>query len=335
MSHRMSHLKMRHFDSDGDLMADETNDINDKNPYGLSVDELRVLHHWQKGMSMTDAYKQVMLSMFDRQAIKESALKKRVLRFFSTYRMKEAMANSPGERGEKAKRDFEKWKAQQKIDAVKKFAPDAVPKDPGNIEVVKVQVPEIDSQDESQKPSEAVVEVVEQDGEQQSESFEMVKPEPPKKDTSSKFFDKMVKPYLSSSKEENKEEVLSYKEQWVRSLSNYGGDPTAISIYGTGQYLFYVAIKEMQDRSQAIKDNKISVLSKDGTGSVLTPNIISAIKTAAAMVMPFAPAPTADQRKGMQNVAALLAAIPEISENADDYTAPPPNTIDVVNEDKQ
>lgn len=316
-------------------MADETNETTDNNPYGLSIDELKVLHHWQKGMSMTDAYKQVMLSMFDRQAIKESALKKRVLRFFSTYRMKEAMANSPGERGEKAKRDFEKWKAQQKIDAVKKFAPDAVPKDPGKIEVVKVHNSEIDSQNEELEQSEVISEVLDQDNRQQTERFEMAKPEPPKKDTSSKFFDKMVKPYLSSSKDEGKEEVLSYKEQWVRSLSNYGGDPTAISIYGTGQYLFYVAIKEIQDRGLAIKENKISVLSKDGSGSVLTPNIISAIKTAAAMVMPFAPAPTADQRKGMQNVAALLAALPGISENADDYTAPPPNTIDVTNEDKQ
>ena len=94
-------------------MAIDENDP-ELNPFGLSPEELKVLNHWKNGMSMADAYKRVMLSVYDQQAIKSDALKKRVSRFFGTYRMREAMASVPGKLGDKARKDFEKWKSTQK-----------------------------------------------------------------------------------------------------------------------------------------------------------------------------------------------------------------------------
>ena len=62
----------------------------------------------------------------------------------------------------------------------------------------------------------------------------------------------------------------------------------------------------------------------------MTPTIISALKTAAAMILPFAPAPSAEDRRQMSKAAVLLGLLPDnIQENPDDYTAPIPATIDV------
>jgi hypothetical protein len=48
------------------------------------------------------------------------------------------------------------------------------------------------------------------------------------------------------------------------------------------------------------------------------------------MVLPFAPAPTVEDRKEMTKAAVLLGLMPEsISESPDDYTAPMPTTIEV------
>lgn len=233
---------------------------NEENPFGLSPEEKRVLKYWQNGDTMTDAYKKVMLSKFDLQAISDSALRKRVVRFFNTYRMREAMASTPGERGDKAREDFENWKTGQKQDAIRSFA----------------------------KPSPIV-------------EYERVK-----------------------SEEEGA--VKSERDKWLESL-NVNSNPSAMTIYGTGQFLAYMAVKEIMARQNAIKDGRISVLDKNG--SVFTPTIISALKTAAAMVLPFAPAPSAEDRKEMSKAAVLLGLMPDsITESPDDYTAEPPVTID-------
>jgi hypothetical protein len=59
---------------------------NDDNPYGLSPNERRVLHHWQNGETMADAYRKVMLPQIDKE-LSEAAFNKRVQRFFGTLRM--------------------------------------------------------------------------------------------------------------------------------------------------------------------------------------------------------------------------------------------------------
>lgn len=219
---------------------------------------------------MTEAFKKVMLSPFDRQALSDAALKKRVVRFFSTYRMREAMAATPGERGDKAREDFEAWKLKQKVDAVKKFG--SSPRYHSPEEIAEVE----------RKAREA---------------------------------------------QENKPD----KDKWLESL-NVNENPSALTIYGTGQFLAYMAVKEIMARQQEIKQKGISVLDKNG--SALTPTIISALKTAAAMVLPFAPAPSAEDRKQMSKAAILLGLLPEnIRESPDDYTAPAPNVIEIADEE--
>ena len=101
---------------------------------------------------------------------------------------------------------------------------------------------------------------------------------------------------------------MSDRDLLLESL-NINKDPSAMTIYGTGQFLAYVAVKEIMQRQREIKDRHIDVLSKDG--SALTPNIINAIKTAAAMILPFAPAPSAEDRREMSKAAVLLGLMPD------------------------
>lgn len=249
---------------------------NDDNPFGLSPEERRVLKRWQNGETMTDAYKAVMLSMYDAQAISKPALQKRVTRFFNTYRMREAMAATPGELGERAKKDFEKWKESQTIDQVKRFT-----------------------------------------GKEGRELGIKAK----KVEAENAYYEATTgqKPIVGTDK--------SDREKWIESL-NINVNPSALTIYGTGQYLAYQAVREMMARQEQIKREGISPLDKNG--SIFTPMIISALKTAAAMILPYAPAPTAEDRKQMSKAAVLLGLMPEnIQEDPDDYTAPAPATIDV------
>lgn len=251
----------------------ENYEIDPDNPFGLSPEEKRVLHYWQNGDNMTEAYKKVMLSMYDAQAISKPALMKRVQRFFSTYRMREAMAATPGERGEKAKEEFEKWRTTQNADTVKRFTGREL-----GVKALKVAA-------------------------------------------ENKYFEKITgeKATVGTDK--------SDREKWLESL-NINENPSAMTIYGTGQFLCYMAVKEIMARQNAIKEKGISVL--DAKGSVFTPTIISALKTAAAMVLPFAPAPTAEDRKEMSKASILLGLLPEtIKEDPDDYTAEPPVTINI------
>lgn len=247
---------------------------NTENPFGLSPEELRVLHYWQRGDTMIDAYKKVMLSMYDAQAISAPALRKRVFRFFNTYRMREAMAATPGEAGEKAKADFEKWKESQTEETVKRFI--GKPKGLSTEERVQIE----NAHYEATTGKKATVGTDKAD-----------------------------------------------RDKWIESL-NVNENPSALSIYGTGQFMVYMAVKEMMARQAEIKAKGISALDKNG--SVFTPTIISALKTAAAMILPFAPAPSAEDRKEMSKAAVLLGLMPEsITESPDDYTAPLPATIEV------
>ena len=104
-----------------------------------------------------------------------------------------------------------------------------------------------------------------------------------------------------------------------------------MTIYGTGQFIAYMAVKEIMDRQAEIKKRGLTALDKNG--SVFTPTILNALKTAAAMVLPFAPAPTAEDRKEMSKAAVLLGLFPDdIKEDPDFSTAAPP-VVDTTSEE--
>ena len=304
----------------------------------LSPEEQRVLYYWSKGKSMTDAYKHVMLSAHDAQSLTEMALKKRVSRFFGTYRMRAAMAAVPGKRGEKAKTDFDKWMQTQKDSTVRKLAPDMA-KLKEKIESGEFENSSNESDNYEYPDNENSNEVKanqEQDDADVCFGSDWNQKEP-EEDKKEEAFN--VKKLLSEKriKQMEKEASLacpdnpSDKQKWLASLQ-VNEKPSALTIYGTGQFLTYIAVKEVMERQAAIKAQGIGVLEKNG--SALTQNIISAFKTAAAMILPFAPAPTTEERKEMSKAAILLGLMPDqIQENPDDYTAPPPVIIDVTDKE--
>lgn len=236
----------------------------------LTPEEIKVLYYWQNGDNMTTAYKKVMLSEEDAKTISEVALKKRVLRFFNTHRMRIAMANTPTRKGEKASENLKRWEDNQKSALIKRMHPHEV-----KVEKLQEEISKLEN-----KPD--------------KEGLKFTK---------------------------------SDREKWLDSL-NIRENPTSMTIYGTGQFLAYMAVKEIMARQDEIKKQKISPLAKNG--SVFTPTIISALKTAAAMVLPFAPAPTEEDRKEMSKAAVLLGLVPDnIKESPDDYTAPMPDTVEI------
>lgn len=276
------------------------------NPFGLSPEELRVLKYWADGESMADAYRRVMMSMYDQKAVTEAALKMRVKRFFDTYRMRQAMAACPGERGERARKDFDKWKKTHEEQTIKRFVDTETYRNTTLVSMAADLRRNAKAELETQKAK--LEQVVHDELEKQSVELKQE-------------YD-----------ERYKEKYEQDKKAWWQSL-NVNVDPCSLTIYGTGQFLASVAVKEILARQEAIREQNVDVLSKDGRGSALSPTIISALKTAAAMILPFAPAPSAEDRKQMSKAAVLLGLMPDdIQENPDDYTAPIPATIDVDSE---
>lgn len=258
---------------------------DDDNPFGLSPQERRVLRHWQNGDTMIDAYSKVMLSPYDIQSISKRALEKRVEVFFDTFRLREAMAATPGERGEKARKDLERWRltlGDTASEDIAKKKRNFKPKGEGKKKKKKKVECEEEFDDDSFEKQQAIREM------------------------------KALR------------KAGTDREKWLESL-NISENPNAMTIYGTGQFLAYMAVKEIMARQDEIRRRGISVLDKNG--SVFTSTLISALKTAAAMVLPFAPAPTSEDRKQMSKAAVLLGLFPDkITESPDDYTAPPPTT---------
>lgn len=292
----------------------KTKKDDDSNPFGLSPDELKVLAKWKKGASMADAYSDVMLSKYDKQSLKEGALKTRVNRFFDTWRMREAMANVGGERGEVGRRAFERWKINHRGESIKKWA--------GDEGVVAAKIMMEAAQDEQEDLLAGEGADAPADNVPQVKSIKRKTLEKRIRNEMEYQRDLMEREY----EEKYQDRVARDKEKWLNSL-NINASPDSMTVYGTGQFLAYVAVKEIFARQNAIKASGKSVLDKDG--SALTPVIISALKTAAAMILPFAPAPNAEDRKQMSKAAVLLGLMPEdITEDPDEYTAPIPNTID-------
>lgn len=317
----------------------------------LSPEERRVLYYWQQGDTMTDAYKKVMMTICDdTRPVSPTALKKRVIRFFGTFRMRIAMAETPGVRGRQAKKDLERWKKSLSSKALKQFSKlrktskcSKNEEQDEQSEIEETPVPELetdnsedvcldeepdvhttahttapttDSQITESIPENNLTETedVSEEIEDEVEDFEH-----PKKETKKSDFKKKKTP------------VKSDKDKWLDSL-NVNENPSSMTIYGTGQFLAYMAVKEIMARQAEIKINHISPLDKNG--SALTPTIISALKTAAAMLLPFAPAPTAEDRREMSKAAVLLGLVSDnIQESPDDYTAPIPNAIEVFDDE--
>lgn len=303
--------------SENQTDSSKTPKKDDPNPFGLSPDEQKVLAKWAKGASMADAYSDVMLSKYDKQAIKEAALKTRINRFFDTWRMREAMANVGGTRGELGRRGFERWKINHRGESIKKWA--------GEEGVVAAKILMEAAQDKQE-------DLLEGEGAEVPEDW---KENPQKKSRKRISLEKRIKNEMEHQRdlmeqeyeEKYQDRVARDKEKWLNSL-NINATPDSMTVYGTGQFLAYVAVKEIFARQNAIKASGKTALDKDG--SALTPVIISALKTAAAMILPFAPSPTAEDRKQMSKAAVLLGLMPEdISEDPDEYTAPAPVPIDV------
>ena len=254
-----------------DIEVTESDLDNKKNnPFGLSEDELRVLKCWRKGMTKANAYRYVMVSEQDERIVNKEAMKKRIKRFYDTYRIRQAMAATPGKRGQEAKKEFEEWKSKHNGEVISEFL---------GQQGVKVQ------RLISEKMNSPVT---------RTETNPVVSNNPPE-------------PSLSQTEQFDNELEIGDKRlskierdkiDWLNSLN--------------------------------VKKDGISVLAANGRGSALTPTIISALKTAAAMILPFAPAPSAEDRRQMSKAAVLLGLLPDnIQENPDDYTAPIPATIDV------
>ena len=119
-----------------------------------------------------------------------------------------------------------------------------------------------------------------------------------------------------------------FKQLWLDSL-NFTDNPTAMSVYGTGLFLAQTAVQQILKRQKEIRDRGLSPLEKDA--SPYSALDLNAIRTAASMLLPFAPPPTSAERKAMSLAGVLLGLSTDaIEENPDEYTAPPPSAIDIT-----
>lgn len=119
-----------------------------------------------------------------------------------------------------------------------------------------------------------------------------------------------------------------FKQLWLESLS-FTDNPTAMSVYGTGLFLAQTAVQQILKRQKEIRDRGLSPLEKDA--SPYSALDLNAIRTAASMLLPFAPPPTTAERKAMSLAGVLLGLSSDaIEEKPDEYTAPPPAAIDIT-----
>lgn len=119
-----------------------------------------------------------------------------------------------------------------------------------------------------------------------------------------------------------------FKQLWLDSL-NFTDNPTAMSVYGTGLFLAQTAVQQILKRQKEIRDRGLSPLEKDA--SPYSALDLNAIRTAASMLLPFAPPPTSAERKAMSLAGVLLGLSTDaIEENPDEYTAPIPAAIDIT-----
>lgn len=270
----------------------------------LTQDEFEALQLWSAGRTMVDAYCEVMRRKEDVDSLPKQTLNKRVQRFFGSERMKRVMANNNEYR--------EKAIVRQKTMDV--YGP-----------VVQKIKPKIKQAVEVEKKTE----------EKKKEKYESLINR--RKEAISSIIDNVVLPSASnedsSSQTNNMQSInisdRSAREKWLESLM-ITENPSAISVYGTGQFIMYHAVNEMMKRDKAIKEKRRETGIFEKNGSVFTPLILNAFKTAASMIIPFTAAQTGEQQKEISMAAAMLGLLQDnITEDPDAYTAPPPPTVDI------
>lgn len=286
----------------------------------LKKEEQEAVELWASGKSMTEAYCIVMKKKgYDIDALPKQTLNKRVQRFFASDKIKEAMVLSGRDREVRVRQEVERKKAIEKYTAVAK----------------RVE-PKIKEAVEAEKKAETRREGVKKEREIVRESNNI-----------SSFVDKVVIPNVSSHKtsdfaskvesvtQTNEINPLniadkSAKDKWLESLM-ITDEPSAISVYGTGQFVMYHAVSEIMKRDRAIKMQRSGTGVFDKNGSVFTPLILNALKTAASMIIPFVQTQDFVQDKGAAMAITLLGLMQDkIEENPDDYTAPIPPSVDAI-----
>lgn len=269
----------------------------------LTQDELDALDLWVKGKSMTDAYCTVMRRNHkDISSLSKQTLDKRVQRFFGSKQMQLAMTV----------RELERECAKKPNSKISK-----------RIVGSQKEKPLTAEQKETVKKYTSVVK-------QLSPSIQKMSEEDEKEE---------VDPNLYEAKKQNvKLEPLSMsleippktpREKWLESLT-ITNEPSAISVWGTGQFILYHAVNEMNKRDRAIKDRKKGTGIFEENGSVFTPMILNAFKVAASMIIPFVQTQLGDQQKEITMASALLQlSMDNIKVDPDAYTAPIPPTVEV------
>ena len=269
----------------------------------LTQDELDALDLWVKGKSMTDAYCTVMRRNHkDISSLSKQTLDKRVQRFFGSKQMQLAMTV----------RELERECAKKPNSKISK-----------RIVGSQKEKPLTAEQKETVKKYTSVVK-------QLSPSIQKMSEEDEKEE---------VDPNLYEAKKQNvKLEPLSMslevppktpREKWLESLT-ITNEPSAISVWGTGQFILYHAVNEMNKRDRAIKDRKNGTGIFEENGSVFTPMILNAFKVAASMILPFVQTQLGDQQKEITMASALLQlSMDNIKVDPDAYTAPIPPTVEV------
>lgn len=269
----------------------------------LTQDELDALDLWVKGKSMTDAYCTVMRRNHkDISSLSKQTLDKRVQRFFGSKQMQLAMTV----------RELERECAKKPNSKISK-----------RIVGSQKEKPLTAEQKETVKKYTSVVK-------QLSPSIQKMSEEDEKEE---------VDPNLYEAKKQNvKLDPLSMslevppktpREKWLESLT-ITNEPSAISVWGTGQFILYHAVNEMNKRDRAIKDRKKGTGIFEENGSVFTPMILNAFKVAASMIIPFVQTQLGDQQKEITMASALLQlSMDNIKVDPDAYTAPIPPTVEV------
>lgn len=298
-------------------MSDKTNK--------LTQDELDAVALWASGKTMTEAYCEVMRrNDVDISKLPKQTLNKRVQRFFNSEKMKKAMLVTGQGRDERIKRAAARQKA---IDTYGRVLKNVKPK-------IKKAVAA-----EEEKENKAREKEVAKEGR-----------------SIASFVDNIVLPNVSKDNANSAnptsriEEVTNThdikdiniankqaREKWLESLT-ITEEPEAISVFGTGQFIMYHAVSEIMRRDRAIKEKRYGTGVFDKNGTVFTPLILNAFKTAASMIIPFTTTQDAVQNKEITMATTLLGLMQDkIQEDPDDYTAPiPPTvTIDVTKEDSE
>lgn len=286
----------------------------------LKKEEQEAVELWASGKSMTEAYCIVMKKKgYDIDALPKQTLNKRVQRFFASDKIKEAMVLSGRDREVRVRQEVERKKTIEKYTAVAK----------------RVE-PKIKEAVDAEKKAEARREGIKKEREIAKEANNI-----------SSFIDKVVIPNVSSNKpsdfaskvesvtQTNEINPLNIadktaKDKWLESLM-ITEEPSAISVYGTGQFIMYHAVSEMMKRDRAIKMQRSGTGVFDKNGSVFTPLILNAFKTAASMIIPFVQTQDSVQDKGAAMAVTLLGLMQDkIEENPDDYTAPIPPSVEAI-----